>query len=96
MKKNLLDNPHAGKILNEELIKPTGTDILILSEKTNIPINILIEVIENTHDITEHIDEKLCKFFALSKGYFLRLQQSYYDIEQKRNNKKALDKTEEL
>ena len=94
MKKNLLENPHAGKILDEELIKPTGTDILTLSEKTNIPISAILAIIKNEHDISDSVDNKLCKFFALSKGYFLRLQQRYYEMEEKRNNKKNLDKAE--
>lgn len=90
-----LENSHAGKLLNNEFMKPTNTDILTLSEKTDIPVNVLIAIIENKHDISDSIDAKLCKFFALSNGYFLRLQERYYYVKEKqKDNDKMLDKIE--
>ena len=41
-------------------------------------------IITVTRDITADTDLRLCKFFGLSEGYFLRLQNAYDTLEAKR------------
>lgn len=95
MKKNSLptypicpepENPHAGKLLLDEFITPTNIDMLTLSTNCDISINTLIGIVENTCDISKYIDERLCRFFGLTNGFFLRFQQRYYIAKQKGRN----------
>ena len=39
-----------------------------------VPGNRIHAIVNGTRDITGDTDLRLCKFFGLSEGYFLRLQ----------------------
>ena len=41
-------------------------------------------IVNGTRDITGDTDLRLCKFFGLSEGYFLRLQNAYDTLDAKR------------
>ena len=41
-------------------------------------------IVNGTRDISADTDLRLCKFFGLSEGYFLRLQNAYDTLEAKR------------
>ena len=49
-----------------------------------MPGNRLHAIVNGTGDITADTDLRLCKFFGLTDGYFLRLQNSYDTLEAKR------------
>ena len=71
-----MDNKPVGRVLEDELMKPTSTDVLTLSEKADISIKKLIGVINGKDKISDITDKKLCRFFSLDRGYFLRLQEA--------------------
>jgi antitoxin HigA-1 len=48
------------------------------------PGNRIHAIVNGTRDITGDTDLRLCKFFGLSEGYFLRLQNAYDMMEAKR------------
>ena len=79
-----LRNPHPGEILKEEFLKEIGMSQNQLAHAIGVPPNRIHAVIKGTRDITADTDLRLCKFFELSEGYFLRLQNAYDTMEAKR------------
>ena len=79
-----LRNPHPGEILKEEFLKEIGMSQNQLAHAIGVPPNRIHAVIKGTRDITADTDLRLCKFFELSDGYFLRLQNAYDTMEAKR------------
>ena len=79
-----LRNPHPGEILKKEFLKEIGMSQNQLAHAIGVPPNRIHAVIRGTRDITADTDLRLCKFFELSEGYFLRLQNAYDTMEAKR------------
>lgn len=80
-----IKNPHPGEILKEEFLNEIGISQNALADALNVPRNRIHAVIKGTRDITADTDLRLCKFFQLSEGYFLRLQNAYDLMEAKRS-----------
>src|SRR3974377_1582124 len=70
-------NPHPGEILKEEFLKESGSSHNGLAQAIGVPGNRIHAIVNGTRDITGDTDLRLCKFFGLSEGYFLRLQNAY-------------------
>src|SRR3974377_2373850 len=79
-----LRNPHPGEILKEEFLKEIGMSQNQLAQAIGVPGNRIPPIVNGTRDITADTDLRLCKFFGLTDGYFLRLQNSYDTLEAKR------------
>jgi antitoxin HigA-1 len=79
-----LRNPHPGEILKEEFLKEIGMSQNRLAHAIGVPGNRIHAIVNGTRDITADTDLRLCKFFGLSDGYFLRLQNAYDMLEAKR------------
>jgi len=79
-----LRNPHPGEILKEEFLKEIGLSQNGLAHAIGVPPNRIHAIVNGTRDITADTDLRLCKFFALSEGYFLRLQNAFDTLEAKR------------
>jgi addiction module HigA family antidote len=79
-----LRNPHPGEILKEEFLKEIGMSQNQLAQAIGVPGNRIHAIVNGTRDITADTDLRLCKFFGLTDGYFLRLQNSYDTLEAKR------------
>lgn len=69
-----------GEILRTELIEPNNIGIPELARKINVPSGRLYDILNEKRAITADTDLRLCKFFGISSGFFLRLQ-IRYDIE---------------
>jgi addiction module HigA family antidote len=80
----LLHNPHPGEILREEFLNEIGMSQNQLAEAIGVPGNRIHAIVRGTRDITADTDLRLCRFFRLSEGYFLRLQNAYDTLEAKR------------
>jgi addiction module HigA family antidote len=81
---SLLHNPHPGEILREEFLNEIGMSQNQLAEAIGVPGNRIHAIVRGTRHITADTDLRLCRFFRLSEGYFLRLQNAYDTLEAKR------------
>ncbi len=91
MTEKLLHNPHAGEILKEEFIDEIGISQNALGKALHVPANRIHAIVNGTRRITADTDLRLCKFFGLSEGYFLRMQSAYETMEAKREIKDEID-----
>jgi addiction module HigA family antidote len=79
-----LRNPHPGEILKQEFLNQIGMSQNQLAHAIGVPGNRIHAIVKGTRVITGDTDLRLCKFFGLSEGYFLRLQNAYETLEAKR------------
>ena len=80
-----LRNPHPGEILKEEFLTEIGISQNALGKAIGVPGNRIHAIVNGTRDISADTDLRLCKFFDLSEGYFLRLQNAYDTMDAKRH-----------
>jgi antitoxin HigA-1 len=81
---SLLHNPHAGEILKYEFLEEIGMSQNALAKAIGVPPNRIHAIVRGSRRITADTDLRLCHFFQLSEGYFLRLQNAYETMEAKR------------
>jgi addiction module HigA family antidote len=79
----LLD-PHPGSILKHEFLDEIGLSQNQLAQAIGVPSNRIHAIVNGTRNITADTDLRLCRFFGLSEGYFLRLQNAFDTMEAKR------------
>jgi addiction module HigA family antidote len=79
----LLKNPHPGDILLEEFLKPIGLSQNALARALAVPPRRINEIVHGERSVTADTDLRLCRYFGLSDGFFLRLQVEY-DLEEAR------------
>src|SRR5678815_1974353 len=79
-----LRNPHPGEILKEEFLNEIGISQNQLAHAIGVPGNRIHAVVNGTRSITADTDLRLCRFFELTEGYFLRLQNAFDIMEAKR------------
>jgi addiction module HigA family antidote len=79
-----LRNPHPGEILRHEFLDEIGMSQNKLAAAIGVPGNRIHAIVNGSRDITADTDLRLCKFFGLTEGYFLRLQNAYDTMEAKR------------
>jgi len=72
-----LKNPHPGEILAAEFLEPLGLSQNALATAINVPANRINDIVRGRRGITADTDVRLARFFGLSEGYWLRLQNSY-------------------
>jgi addiction module HigA family antidote len=80
---DILKNPHPGDILKYEFLDEIGMSQNNLAKSIGVPANRIHAIIKGLRDITADTDLRLCKFFRLSEGYFLRLQNEFDTFEAK-------------
>ncbi len=80
----LLHNPHAGEILKLEFLDELKLSQNALAKALGVPPNRINAIVNGTRRITADTDLRLCKYFGLSEGFWLRLQISYETREAKR------------
>src|SRR6202140_4641693 len=79
-----LHNPHVGEILKFEFLDELNLSQNALAKAIDVPANRIHAIVRGERSITADTDLRLCKFFGLSEGYFLRLQNAYDTLEAKR------------
>lgn len=87
-----LNNPHPGEILQEEFLEPLGLSQNALAQAIGVPANRINEIIRGRRGITADTDLRLARFFKLSEGYWLRLQNTYDMMEARRDVGKDIGK----
>ncbi|MCI5157924.1 MAG: addiction module antidote protein, HigA family [Candidatus Electrothrix sp. AUS1_2] len=66
-----------GEILLEEFLKPMGISQYRLAKEINVPAQCIHEIVAGRRSFTADTDLRLCRFFSLSNGYWLRAQAAY-------------------
>jgi addiction module HigA family antidote len=66
-----------GEILLEELLKPMGLSQYRLAKEIGVPAQRISEIVAGKRSITADTDLRLCRFFGLSNGYWLRAQAAH-------------------
>jgi addiction module HigA family antidote len=66
-----------GEILLEEFLKPLGISQYRLAKEIGVPAQRIGQIIKGNRAITADTDLRLCRFFCLSDGYWLRAQAAY-------------------
>ncbi len=89
---NKIVNPHPGQILHEEFLVPLRLSQNALAKAIAVPANRIHAIVNGTRDISAETDLHLTKYFGLSEGYFLRLQETYNLMEAKRNISNKINK----
>ena len=69
-----------GELLLEEFLVPLGITKYRLAKEIGVPAQRIGDIVAGKRAITADTDLRLCRFFGLSKGYWLRAQVAY-DIE---------------
>ena len=77
-------NSHPGEILRREFLDKMSMSQNHLARAIRVPGNRIHAIVNGARAITGDTDLRLCKFFGLSEGYFLRLQNAYDTLEAKR------------
>lgn len=90
MNEQLLDNPKVGEILKEEFLDEIGMSQNALAKAIAVPANRIHAIVNGTRRVSADTDLRLCRYFGLSEGYFLRLQNAYEIRSAKRKLGKVL------
>jgi addiction module HigA family antidote len=66
-----------GELLLEEFLKPMGISQYRLAKEIGVPAQRIGEIVAGRRAISADTDLRLCRFFRLSNGYWLRAQAAY-------------------
>lgn len=66
-----------GEILLEEFLKPMGISQYRLAKEIAVPAQRISEIVAGKRSVTADTDLRLCRFFGLSNGYWLRAQAAH-------------------
>ena len=87
-----LPNDHAGALLASEFLQPIGLDEAGLASAVGVSPDRLRNVVRGQARLDADLDLRLTRYFGLSEGFFLRLQNSYELLEAKRALSGELDR----
>ncbi len=73
-----------GEMLAEEFLNPIGMSKYRLAKNIGVPVQRIGDIIAGKRGITADTDLRLCRFFGLSDGWWLRLQAGYDTVIAKR------------
>jgi addiction module HigA family antidote len=74
---HLLDPVTPGELLWEEFMSPMGLSRYRLAKEIDVPAQRIGDIVNGKRAITADTDLRLCRFFGLSNGYWLRAQTAY-------------------
>ncbi len=63
-----------GELLREEFLIPMGLSQYRLAKEIGVPAQRIGEIVAGRRSVTADTDLRLCRFFGLSNGYWLRAQ----------------------
>lgn len=78
-----LDNVHPGDILREDFLIGSEISFAEVVGGAGIGRAVIEEIVAGKRDIDASIDARLTRYFGMSEGFFLRLQ-NCFDIEEVR------------
>ena len=89
-----IHNSHAGELLVSEFMEPLGLTAATLAEALQIDAARLRDVIDGTVPMDAELDLRLARYFRMSEGFFLGLQDDHELLEAKRALNGELDRIE--
>ena len=66
-----------GELLREEFLVPMALSQYRVAKEIGVPAQRIGEIVAGKRAITADTDLRLCRFFGLSNGYWLRAQAAY-------------------
>ena len=87
-----LKNPHPGESLSTSFWRRRGSARTGLRTRSAFRLTAFMRSSPARAAFTADTDLRLCRFFDLSEGYFLRLQNTFDMLEVKRRSAKAIAK----
>lgn len=87
----LMEPVTPGEILLEEFLKPAGLSQTGLAVALGVPPRRINEIVLGKRAVTADTDLRLARYWGLSEGFFLRLQNSYDLRMQRRKMGATLD-----
>ena len=66
-----------GELLLEEFLKPMGISQYRLAKEIGVPAQRIGDIVAGKRAITADTDLRLCRFFGLTNGYWLRAQAAH-------------------
>ena len=66
-----------GELLKEEFLGPMNLSQYRVAKEIGVPAQRIGEIVAGRRSITADTDLRLCRFFGLSNGYWLRAQVAY-------------------
>lgn len=72
-----LPNPHPGEILLKDFLKPMGLSQNALARAVRVPPRRINELVLGKRAVTADTDLRLARYFGVSEGLFLGLQNDY-------------------
>ena len=90
--KDWLPNSHAGEMLWLEFMEPAGICVADLAAALDVPGTDIQGVIDGKRKMGADLDLRLGRYYGMSDGFFLGLQNDYELLEAKRALNGALDR----
>ena len=87
-----IENEHAGQLLVAEFLEPSSLSVAQLAGDIGIAPERIAAVVDGARPIDAELDLRLGRYFGMSEGFFLRLQDQYELLEAKRALNGELDK----
>lgn len=87
-----IKNDHAGEMLVVEFMEPLNLTAERLAKDLEISPERLQKVIDGARVVDAELDLRLGRYFSMSEGFFLRLQDDYELLEAKRALNGELDR----
>ena len=87
-----LHNSHAGELLVSEFMEPVGLTVETLADALRVEASDLEAVIVGKVAVDAELDLRLARYFRMSEGFFLGLQDDYELLEAKRALNGDLDR----
>ncbi len=72
-----LDPVSPGELLKEEFLDPMSLSQYRLAKAIGVPAQRIHEIVNNKRSVSADTDLRLCRFWGLSNGYWLRAQVAY-------------------
>ena len=66
--------PAVGEILQEEFMLPMGISAYRLARDIRVPVSRIQDILHGRRKVTADTSLRLSRYFGVSEGYFLRLQ----------------------
>ena len=87
-----LHNSHAGELLVSEFMDPLRLTTEALAADLQVEPTRIQLVIDGVKAVDAELDLRLARYFRMTEGFFLRLQDSYELLEAKRALNGSLDR----